>query len=296
MVEPATNHEARGHKHAIGGADWLLIRRSVVSAPRLGAAGLRRLERQLSDREQAVVRSIAKWRLLSTRQLEVLHFLGSADGPSPLSAARTARRTLERLTRTRLVIRLDRRVGGVRAGSSSYVYALGPVGHRLLQEDRPRPRFREPSLTFLDHTLAVADVVVGLHQAERQGAAQLLQLEGEPGCWRAFGAVLGQQSLRPDLFVRLALVEDELAWFVEVDRGSEHVPAIIRKARSYQAYFQTGQEQAGLGYFPRVLWIVPDERRASRISRALGSAGLMLDLFAVVQAAHAISALTGGDG
>lgn len=266
-----------------------------MSAPRLGAAGLRRLQDGLSQRDEAVVATVAAWRLVSARQLEVLHFLGGPDGPSPLTAARTARRTLERLTRQRLLVRLGRRVGGVRAGSAAYVYALGPVGHRLLGSGTPRPRFHEPSSTFLDHTLAVVDVVVGLKQAERRGAVELLDLQGEPGCWRSYGAALGPQSLRPDLFVRLGVADDELAWFVEVDRGTEHLPAIVRKARAYQAYYQGGIEQASLGYFPRVLWIVPDERRATRLRQALtGTPGLTSDLFAVVTAEHAGTALTGG--
>ena len=53
--------------------------------------------------------------------------------------------------------------------------------------------------------------------------------------------------------------EYELRWFIEVDRGSESLPVIVRKCRLYADYYQSGREQAnGGGVFPRVCWIVPD--------------------------------------
>src|ERR1700682_4418500 len=77
-------------------------------------------------------------------------------------AARTARRVLERRVDDRLLVRLDRRVGVVRAGSASFVYGLGPVGQRVLGFGGPRRRFREPTSTFVVHTLAITELVVEL--------------------------------------------------------------------------------------------------------------------------------------
>ena len=85
---------------------------------------------------------------------------------SQLAGARICRRVLARLTDERLLARLQRRVGGVRAGSASFVYALGPIGRRLLDE---RHRYTEPSQLFLDHTLAVADAHIAIVQADRDG-------------------------------------------------------------------------------------------------------------------------------
>ena len=68
--------------------------------------------------------------------------------------------------------------------------------------------------------------------------------------------------LRPDLFVSLGVGDFEHRWFCEVDRGTEHLPAILRKCRQYEAYYATGAEQRDHGVFPRACWIVPDQRRA----------------------------------
>src|ERR687888_1729870 len=144
----------------------------------LGRRGLAQLRDHLSERDLDVIRSVAEHRFLMTRQLEALHF---ADHATELAGARVCRRVLARLTDERLLARLERRVGGVRAGSASFVYALGPVGGRLL--DGQRRRVVEPSTTFLIHTLGVAQTHVELVQAARSGQLELLSAVVEPGCW-----------------------------------------------------------------------------------------------------------------
>src|SRR5437588_12844028 len=147
----------------------------------LGRRGLAHLRERLSERDLDVIRSVAEHRFLTTRQVEALHF---ADHVSQLAGARVCRRVLARLTDERLLARLERRVGGVRAGSASYVYALGPVGGRLI--DGQRRRITEPSPTFLMHTLAVAQTHVELVQASRRAQLELLSVDVEPRCWRHY--------------------------------------------------------------------------------------------------------------
>src|SRR5918912_4442559 len=130
----------------------------------LGRRGLAQLRDRLSERDLEVISSVAEHRFLTTRQIETLHF---ADHATELAGARVCRRVLARLTDECLLARLERRVGGVRAGSASFVYALGPAGGRLL--DGQRRRTGEPSTTFLTHTLAVAQAHVELIQAARRG-------------------------------------------------------------------------------------------------------------------------------
>src|SRR5919197_6204346 len=137
----------------------------------LGRRGLAQLRGFLSERDLEVIRSIAEHRFLTTRQIEALHF---ADHATELAGARVCRRVLARLTDERLLARLQRRVGGVRAGSASFVYALGPAGGRLI--DGQRRRVIEPSTTFLTHTLAVAQTHVELAQAARQSQLELVRL------------------------------------------------------------------------------------------------------------------------
>src|SRR5438874_12589319 len=101
----------------------------------LGRRALAQLSERLSERDLQVLRSIRQHRFLTARQIEILHF---ADHATPLAAARVSRRVLARLTNEGLLVRLARRVGGIRAGSASYVYALGPAGSRLIDERRRR--------------------------------------------------------------------------------------------------------------------------------------------------------------
>jgi Replication-relaxation len=259
---------------------------------RLGSRQLRRLRDELSERDLAVLHSVTSLRLLSARQIQELHF---ADHSTSLTAARVCRRVLERLTNDGLLVRLDRRVGGIRAGSASFVYCLGPAGDRVLRDGQVRRRVREPSRTFLDHTLAVAQVVVDLTAAARRGQVELLRVETEPACWRTVQATIaGDDQLKPDLFVALAANDYEYRWFVEVDRGTESLTALVRKCRLYDSYYRTGHEQHQHGVFPQVLWRVDSQRRLSQLTDALRrDRRLEPGLFVVVPAAEATKVLSG---
>ncbi len=206
----------------------------------------------LSERDQAVLRTVGTLRLITGGQLQRLFF---ADGGQGSANPRVARRALQRLTSLGLLQRLERRVGGIQAGSSSYLYALTPRGGRAVELPVGRGRQREPSLTFVSHTLAAGETCVGLHEARRLGRLDSLRVEVEPQCWRSLDGLDGAR-LKPDLFVLAAAGDSEHLAFVEVDQGTEHGPAIRRKAALYERYFRSGREQARLGAFPRVLWLV----------------------------------------
>lgn len=261
---------------------------------RLGSLQLLRLRDELSERDVAVLKSVANLRFLTARQIEDLHF---ADHATSLTAARVCRRVVERLTSHHLLTRLERRVGGVRAGSASFVYCLGWAGDRIIRDGEIRRRAREPSRTFLYHTLAVAQVVVDLTAAARHGEIELLRLETEPACWRTVQAsIAGDDRLKPDLFLALAVGDYEYRWFVEVDLGTESIAALIRKSRLYDSYYRTGHEQHEYGVFPQVAWLVDTERRFDQLREALGRDGhLAPGLFLVVPADDAVKVLSGGE-
>lgn len=264
-----------------------------MSPDRLGARGLRLLRQQLSGRDLAIVGQVAELRLLSTRQIEALHFT-EAEHETALAGARACRRVLERLVRERLLVRLERRIGGVRAGSASFVYALGPVGQRVLGLDGPRKRFKEPSVHFTNHTLAVTQLVVDLTVAGRDGHLDLLEVSPEPDCWRRYAGAEGHTVLRPDLALTLGVTEYEYRWFVEVDLGTEHLPTLLAKCRAYDDYYRTGIEQGAQGVFPRVCWIMPTSARAQDLERKLKSSGRLLPaMFAVTTTDGALTTLTG---
>jgi hypothetical protein len=174
------------------------------------------------------------------------------------------------------------------------VYALGPVGHRLLALDRARPRYREPTVTFTDHTLAITQLVVDVTDAARAGRFDVLVCQNEPRCWRTFATMGAPAVLRPDLFVTLGVGEYERRFFCEVDRGTEHLPAVLRKCRQYESYYASGAEQAAHGVFPRVAWLVPDPTRARRIRDAVTADRRLTDrLFVVTAVDRAIDMLVG---
>jgi hypothetical protein len=255
----------------------------------LGQSGLEQLREQLGERDLRVLASVHEHRFLTTTQIRALHF---REGTSA-GAERTCRRTLTRLTRDRVLDRLDRRVGGVRAGSASFVYCVGRIGRRLIGETH---RATEPSALFLDHTLAIADVRIRLEDAARAKSIELLKVEIEPTSWRRFVGPGGASDIvKPDLYVVTATGDYEDTWFLEVDRGTESPAALARKCHAYDRYWRSGREQAAHGSFPITLWICRDERRRSRIECVIAaSRNVNRDLFRATTEAGLLDLMRGG--
>lgn len=264
----------------------------MSAAPlRIGRQDLFSLRQRLSDRDLQLLQYTGALRLLAARQIQSLLFPDEQHA-TPRTAARCCRRVLERLSQQQLLARLERRIGGARAGSASHIYALTSLGQRVLDLDGPRRRLWEPSGFFVDHTLAVAEFVVRLVAASRAGAFELVEWQSEPECWRDVTTLGGRLVLRPDLFVTVAVGEYELRWFVEVDRGSEHLPTLLRKCRLYHTYYKNGTEQRDSGVFPRVLWITVDQRRAQKLKELIAADGrLRTELFRVTTEPEALAAV-----
>lgn len=235
---------------------------------------IQRVVGELSERDQQLLRDVGDLRLVSGSQLQRLAF-GNSSTQS--HNARIARRTLQRLTDLGLLQRLQRRVGGIRGGSSSFVYALTSSGARAIGRQVGRGQAQEPSLTFLTHQLAVAEVVVELREACGSGHLEGLRIETEPRCWRSLDDGRGS-ALKPDLFFVAALPAEEVLAFVEVDNGTEHAAALARKTALYAAYYARGREQRTEGVFPEVLWLSTSERRRTQLraacDRQVGTSGL----------------------
>lgn len=214
------------------------------------------LSASLSPKEIAVLITLREVRLASASQLQRLHF--------PDDSLRNRARVLQAMTERGLICRLDRVVGGRRAGSSGFLYSLGVAGLRLLLvgQDGPIRRPSTPGAPFVAHALAVTELAVRLREAERRGGFQVLDLQAEPQCWRRHpGSGGGTETCKPDAYVRLAIGAFEDSWFIEVDRSTESASTLARKLDAYRRYWSSGMEQAKVGVFPRVLWLVPDERR-----------------------------------
>lgn len=249
--------------------------RSNDSLPHLGNNGatrkrltprqLEEVRAQLSERDLAVIKTVGALRLLTTSQIQRLIFV---DG-TPQSNPRLARGVLQRLTNRGLLIRLDRRIGGVRAGSSGHIYALTAAGQHVLDpgQERGRRRVYEPGLPYVAHRLAVSELAVRLREAARAGRFELIEFLAEPDCWRSFFGPGGARlSLKPDAFVRLGRERFEELAFVEVDRATQAGPALAKKFLLYRKYWATGREQSRWGnVFPRVVWLVPTSSRLRQV-------------------------------
>lgn len=211
----------------------------------------------LGDRERAIVANVNRLRVMSGGQLLRLHFPGDPNGK------RHGQRVLRSLVDHRVLARLRRRIGGVRAGSQSYIYRVDVVGQRLVDPLASPNRRWELGESFLRHALMVSECYSVLVEAERAGLLELLHFEAEPACWRSFVGRRGSSEvLKPDSLVRVGLADYEDHWFLECDRSTEDLGRIGRKIGGYIRYWQAGKEDP----FPRVLWVCARPERAGALA------------------------------
>lgn len=274
-TRPVTSENSRIGARNDGAPSGTTTRRAR-SKERVRASDIDALRMQLSERDFAILRSVAEHHFMTTGQIEAIYFGNHA----PEVGARLARRTLARLRRHLLLAALHRRIGGVRAGSAGIVHHLDHIGQRLLSDDtNKRTRgFREPSPRFINHHLAIAEAHVTLIRADRNRQIELTECAIEPVSWRRFTGIGGSRlTAKPDLYVESAATPGSdlvTAWFLEIDLGTEHIPTLLKKCRDYQTYRQSGIEQDRHGSFPLVIWSMthPDPAKAQRRRQALTDA------------------------
>ena len=228
---------------------------------RVRAGHVERLRESLSGRDWVVMRDVARLRLATGRQLERLHFSELAGA----SRSVVRRRVLGRLVEERVLATLERRIGGVRAGSDGLVYYLDTAGQRLLTTDGPVRRMHPPGERYMRHVLAVAGLYVDLAVRAREGDLRLDRFAAEPASWWPDGR--GSQ-LKPDGYARISGYDHFDSWWLEVDLATEHLPTLKRKLAVYVDFYMRGQ----LGpdeVMPLVLVTVPDIKRLSEIDRLI---------------------------
>lgn len=257
--------------------------------PRLQTARVVGLRKRLSERDLAALGILHRVRLASLRQLQRLLVV---DG-SPAARTRRAQLLLTRLTELGLVTRFSRIIGGVRAGSSGYIYGLSGLGQAVLDTDGPlggrRRRVWESKPYFQDHMLAVAELYVQLVERHRLGQGELLAYDAEPAAWRHFTGKHNELVMvRPDAYARVGRAALEHSSFIEVDMATETLPTIQKKCLRYVDYWRSGVEQQWRGVFPKVVWLVETARRREQI------AGVVKKLATDTQALFDVGLL--GDG
>ena len=260
------------------------------SPGRVGSIALARIDELMPDRDRLVLQRIAEHRYLSTHQIQ--HFVFT-DHETDASASRTARRVLQRLERMHLVRPLARRVGGVRGGSTAQIWQLAPAAARLLREDGTTFRTHEPSLRFLAHCLAVADVHLVIRQLQLDPGVVSTDVQVEPRSWRRYAGLGGEARwLQPDLASVVSTDQYDDRWFIEVDLGSESLPTLLRKCGQYESYRASGIEQEAHEAFPLVLWVFTKPERAERLRHSVArSPRLTPQLYRFATPANLVSVL-----
>lgn len=265
---------------------------------RISKRQLLEIDSRLGERDRQLLSAVQQYRYLMTGQMQRLLF---TDAANPSAGLRAASRNLKKLSELGLISSLSRRIGGVRAGSGSFIWHLTHAGERLLRlhDNRAFPvrRHCEPSPYFLAHTLAVAEIAIKFTEICREHEPQITALQLEPECWRAYSSAGVSLSLKPDLYAATTTEEYEDRYFIEVDLDTESPAKIIEKCQKYHAYYRSGLEQEESEMFPLTVWIVPSDSRKEKLIRHLKEAfDKQAKLFAIItcnELEHLI--LDGGD-
>ncbi len=245
-----------------------------MSGKYLSKKRLAELDRLLSEKDKAILRSLQNCRYLCTAQIQRLHYEGSKNPTA--GGLRAANWGTAKLRGYGLIDALERRVGGVRAGSKSYVWTLTESGVNLLnlnnEDYTPRKRSFEPSLNFMKHTLAVSETFVQLTEICRRDHLECVRADMEPSCWRPHTDADGKPAtMKPDMFAITGNGEFEDSWFIEVDMNTESPSVILEKCRRYVHYYRTGLEQKQYGVFPLVVWLVYSENRKAKLQQYIAN-------------------------
>lgn len=286
-----------GHERLPASQASVVIRKRRGRGP--GRSGLAEVLSQLSARDLALLDLLSDHRFLSTKHLETFCFY---DHATTDSGARAARRVLARLERDGLIERTTRRVGGLLAGSGSSTWMLTSAGQRLrnLRDGSGAVgKVREPGERFIAHYLAIADARLSLVMAERGGLLIVVRSVIEPRAWRSFNGLSGaREILKPDMAAITATSEGaefEDHWFIEIDRGTESLPTLLKQCDRYEAYRRSGEAQAADGVSPIVVWVVPDEHRAAKVrARLAGARRFEVENYRVTTPDGLVDVLRGG--
>ena len=159
---------------------------------------------ELSIQEGHVLKFLLKAKYVTTKQLARLYF---TDSVSSSTALRRANLTTKKLNEKDYIGHLDRRIGGVRSGSGSFVWAISIKGLKWLKYFKPslaitRQNNYEPTWHHLEHTLAISEIFVQLTELKNRHSIQSIdKFQFEPNCWRGWlDNHAGRMILKPDCY------------------------------------------------------------------------------------------------
>ncbi len=237
------------------------------------------LQQVYTERDYAILRSLFESRLMTRVHLAAIHF-GGHD--------RMAKKRLQKLAADGLIGDRPRRP------DEPKLHYLRKRGYDLLNEtgriaDYPKlgyasfKRRVDVSPLTLAHELAVMDVKAAIFSGARQRPTlQVAEFSTWPILFRfRVRSPSGRMAwLSPDAFVRLRERDadgvSEQLFYVEVDRSTESLTVLCRKAAGYLDHFQSGGMAVRLGgkrddfrqYAFRVLWVFRNAERRNNAAAA----------------------------
>ena len=180
---------------------------------------------ELTKKEREILTLLARCRYATTKQIVALYF---QDSQHSRTAFRRANLLLNQIKNRQLINHLERRIGGVRAGSGSFVWHITIKGMKALHRPQRFKNKYEPTAHHLEHTLAVTQAYVFLKLLEEDGKIQLERFDFEPTCHRTYATFSGKKIfLKPDAFAQLVLGEYEDSYFCEIDMATASLNRVI---------------------------------------------------------------------
>lgn len=269
VASPA-NHDLLRGSQARSSRDDSLVR-AVAAGGRVSAGRSAAVRQSMTDNDRSVIESVARLKIVSGGQLQRLHF---GSGPNE---TRRAGRCLKRLTEKRVLARLPRSVGGIRAGSSGFIYQLDLIGQAIMRPGSTR-RPWQVGMAFVNHGLMVAECYVRLVEASRRTGNGVTSFAVESDAWMEYQGASGPTVLRPDAEARITIGPYEDRWWIEADRGTEGPGRIRTKLVRYTEAYELG---ATGPIFPKVIWVCENELRARQIRQIVQNTEHGSHLFAV---------------
>ncbi|MEV5691975.1 replication-relaxation family protein [Micromonospora globbae] len=223
--------------------------------------------RRLTSRDRLLLSWLAEHYLLSTRQVTKALF------PSGRSARL-------RLTLLHRIAAVDRFVDTTAAGSTQYLYALGPLGlllNRDAYHDPDNPAAKPPRSSRdradrivgsrkLRHLLGVNDFFTDLlAHARTHPHARLERWWSEQHTTDAYGAA----GVQPDGHGIWTVGDATVGFFLEHDNGTEPLGRVLAKLRAYERVTQFGPR------YPVLLWLPSPGRERNLLNALAGTSTAM---------------------
>ena len=220
-----------------------------------------------TSRDLEIIGAVVRHGHMIRGQIQRLYFRKDGKVASVQAACRRLRILTERgyLKRTRLP---------VTQGSGPYVYQAARAAVPFLDEEerqllgRGARASRVDSTSGLYHGLEVVDFYIALKEAlERRGGRILSWLAERQARYR-FAWQGKRITFSPDAYCLWAFGMEEGAFFLEWDRGTESMTRLSEKLQRYDAYYRLMAYHDHLGEVglkPRLLIVVPDERRQKKV-------------------------------